>query len=152
VLPVVQGEFRAAADPELRFAPSGTAVGSVRAVASKRKKNDANEWVDDKTCWVRITAFNQLAENLVESITKGTAFLVSGKLSTEEWEDKDGNKRISVEIVADNIGPSLAFATAKVSKTERRSGGDGGGQQQQPAQQQSQGSPWETQGSDDPPF
>lgn len=148
MLPIIQGEFRAAADPELRFAPSGIAVASLRAVASKRKKDDSGEWVDDKTCWIRVTAFKQVAENIVESITKGDLFILSGKLSTDEWEDKEGNKRISVEVVADSIGPSLAFATAKVSKTQRREGGE---QQQQGNQQQDQ---WSTPPSqdDDPPF
>ena len=99
---MIQGEFRAAADPEIRFSPSGTAVGSVRAVASKKKKNESTgEWEDDKTCWIRVTCFKQLAENLVESISKGDSFIVTGKMSTDEWEDKDGNNRISVEVVAD---------------------------------------------------
>lgn len=153
MLPIIQGEFRAAADPELRFSPSGVAVGSVRAVAAKKKKNDSTgEWEDDKLCWIRVTCFKQLAENLVESISKGDSFVLVGKLSTEEWEDKDGNKRTSVEVVADFIGPSIAFATAKVTRAQRAGGGDGGGQPQQAAG----ADPWQTPAPagapEDPPF
>src|SRR5690348_6113573 len=98
MLPIVTGEFRAAADPNLRFAPSGTAVCDVRAVASSRKKQ-GDEWVDDKTCWVRLTGFKRVAENMAESIEKGDLITVTGKVSTDEWEDKEGQKRTTVNIV-----------------------------------------------------
>jgi single-strand DNA-binding protein len=143
-LPTVHGEFRAAADPTIRFTPSSKAVASLRAVASKQKKNDAGEWVDDKECWVNITIWDQPAENVVESISQGDLFFVSGRLETRPWEDKDGNKRISVDITADHIGPSLARASAKVTKNERRAPG-------QPQQQADTGG-GAAQGSDDPPF
>lgn len=153
MLPTVTGEFRAGADPTLRFAPSGVAVSELRAVASSRKKDEDGKWVDDKSVWVTITTFRQLAENVAETITKGDLVVVSGKLQVEEWEDKDGAKRTSVKVIADHIGPALAYATAKVSKTERR---ESGGSQQQTPQGQDHGDPWaapaSTTQTEEPPF
>lgn len=155
MLPYINGEFRAAADPELRFAPSGVAVGKIRAVASKRKKNENDEWVDDKNCWVNVTCFKQLAENIAESIQKGDLFVVSGTIETDDWEDRDGNKRTSINVIANNIGPSLAYATARVAKTERRQN-DGGGQRQATrSTSRDDNDPWGTSSNDDsgePPF
>jgi single-strand DNA-binding protein len=152
-LPTVAAEFRAVADAELRFAPSGVAVAKVRAVASKQKKNDAGEWVDDKDCWVSVVAFKRLAENMAESILKGDLFVVVGKINTEDWEDKDGNKRTSINVVADHIGPSLTFNPAIPQRTERASGGGGGGSK---ASSQD-GDPWAAPDpagnkTEDPPF
>lgn len=150
-LPNVTGEFRCAADPELRFTPSGTAVANLRAVATSRKK-EGDEWVDDKSCWVNITVWQQMAENVVETLTKGDLFFLQGRLETREYENREGEKRISVDITADVIGPSVTFATATVHKTDRRSG-DSGGQQRQQQQSQQGGDPWSTPpSSDEPPF
>lgn len=146
MLPVVTGEFRCAADPELRFAPSGVAVGKIRAVASSRKKNEADEWVDDKTCWVTITGFKRVAENMAESFQKGDLLLVTGKLQTEDWEDKDGNKRTSISIVADVIGPAVTFQPARTMRSEGRSTS----QSAAPAQAAAEQDPWSQ--SDEPPF
>jgi len=118
MLPLVSGEFRCVADPEIRFAPSGVAVGKVRAVASSRKKDESGEWVDDKTCWVTLTAFKKVAENMVDSFVKGDLVIVTGRVSTEDWEDKDGNKRTSVNLVVDSIGPSIAFTPAQTQRSE----------------------------------
>lgn len=150
MLPQVSGEFRCVADPELRFTPSGVAVGKVRAVASSRKKDEATgEWADDKVCWINVVTFKQQAENVIESLKKGDLFVLTGRLQTEEWEDKEGNKRTSIEVVADNIGPSTRWAPARHVATDRREGG----------QQQSGGddTKWESTGgdaapSDEPPF
>lgn len=153
MLPTITGEFRTAADAELRFAPSGVAVGTIRAVASSRKKGEDGKWYDDKSAWVTITVFNQLAENCAETIKKGDLITVTGKLQVEDWEDKEGAKRTSVKIMADHIGPSLAFATARVSKTERAAGGE----QPSSGQQQSHGDPWAApattpNATEEPPF
>lgn len=152
MLPRVHGEFRAAADPELRFTPSGMALCKVRAVASSRKEVNG-EWVDDKTCWVNLTTFKSQAENVAESVTQGMLLVVDGRIQTDDWEDKEGNKRTSVEIVCDSIGPALSWATAKVTKASRSGGG---GQQQSSSQwgNQSDNDPWATPAgqSDEPPF
>lgn len=153
MLPEIVGEFRCAAEPNLRFAPSGTAVLNIRAVASSRKKTDSGEWVDDKTCWVNVVAFKKLAENAAESIEKGDLFMVKGRISTDEWENSEGEKRTSFNLIADYIGPSVTFNTAKVSRGERQSSGSGGGGGQQSQQQQAD--PWVNSGttdSDAPPF
>ncbi len=121
MLPTITGEFRAVTDPELRFTPSGVAVANLRIAANSRKKvND--EWVDDKVVFLNLTCWKQQAENVAESVQKGDLIMVTGRLETREYETKDGEKRQSFDVTADQIGPSLAFATAKISKAERRSG------------------------------
>lgn len=147
-LPVVNAEFRAAADPELRFAPSGVAVCKIRAVASSRKKNENDEWVDDKTCWVNLTGFKRLAENMAESFQKGDLMMVVGKIYTDDWEDKDGNKRTSISVNVDQIGMSAAFNPVKPVKGERPQQS----QPQQQAQPTQQNDPWATGQDDQPPF
>jgi len=117
-------------DPELRFTPSGQAIATFGIAVNRSWRNkQSNEWEEavsffDVTCWA------QMAENVAESVTKGTRVLVSGRLEQRSWETNDGEKRSKVEIVADEIGPSLRFATAGVTKNERRGGdfeGGGGG-------------------------
>ena len=117
-------------DPELRFTPSGQAIATFGIAVNRSWRNkQTNEWEEavsffDVTCWA------QMAENVAESVTKGTRVLVSGRLEQRSWETNDGEKRSKVEIVADEIGPSLRFATAGVTKNERRGGdfeGGGGG-------------------------
>jgi single-strand DNA-binding protein len=145
-LPQVHGEFRIGADPELRFAPSGVAVCKARAVASSRKKTEGGEWVDDKTCWVYLVGFKRMAENMAESLEKGHLVTVIGKVSTDEWEDREGNKRTSINVVVDSIGPAITWDPARVMKGERQQGG-GGGQQQQSSPQED---PWATGPSSEP--
>lgn len=158
MLPLVTIEGRVVADPELRFATSGVAVGRMRLVASKQKKNDAGEWVDDKTLWINCTMFKTLAENVAESIVKGDLVTVVGRLQTDEWTDKDsGEKRSQTVVIADSVAASLQFRTIKHGdQRAERSGGQGrqGGQ----GGQQAHDDPWATGPSggsgfnDDPPF
>lgn len=161
-LPQVTGEFRLAADPELRFAPSGVAVGSFRAVASKPKKTDAG-WEDDKECWLNVTCFKQLAENVAESLEKGMLVTITGSLETRNYETREGEKRTSFDLIAESIAPSLRFATAKVTKAARTAGGTGatpaaqgggGGQAAPAAAAAPTGDPWGATGAqpDEPPF
>lgn len=113
-------------DPELRYTPSGQA--NVRlGVAVNRKWQDRNsgEW-QEVTSFFDVICWREMAENVNESLKKGTRVIVTGRLEQRSWE-QDGNKRSVVEINADEIAPSLRWATAKVEKTERRSGGDQGG-------------------------
>lgn len=141
MLPRITGEFTVGSDPELRFAPSGIAVASFSAVADKSKKTD-DGWEKDKEIWVRCTAFKQMAEHVAESVTKGSRVVISGQISLSDWEDKDGNKRTSAEVVIDEIGVSLRFGTAKYTKAERSA------QASKPASD----NPWDTnQGGDSPP-
>lgn len=120
MLPTVSGEFRVVNDAELRFTPSGMAVATCRIVANGRKfDKDKNEWVDDKECWLRLTAFKRLAENMAESCIKGRLVNVTGQLQTESYETKEGEKRQSYTVLANTIGMSMAFAPAKPDATER---------------------------------
>lgn len=129
MLPVIQFEGRVVRDPELRFAQSGMAVAKIRTVATSRKRQDDGTWVDDKTCWLDVTCFKQQAENVAESITKGDLIVVTGKLQTEEWEDKNtGDKRSKITCIADSVGLALAFHAAKSQKVERAQPADPGGE------------------------
>ena len=113
-------------DPELRYTPSGQA--NVRlGVAVNRKWQDrgSGEW-QEATSFFDVIAWRELAENVNESLKKGARIIVTGRLEQRTWE-QEGNKRSVVEIIADEIAPSLRWATAKVEKTERRSGDQGGG-------------------------
>lgn len=143
-LPTVTMQARVVDDPELRFAPSGVAVAKIRCVASSRRKNkDTDEWEDGDKFWIWVTCFKQMAENVAESVTKGQLINVVGKIKTDEWEDKDGNKRSAPSMIADTIGPALDYDTAKVTKVQRS--GAGGA----PAAEQD---PWAAPAADEPPF
>jgi single-strand DNA-binding protein len=115
-------------DPELRFTPSGMAVATFGLAVNRRWQNrQTNEW-EEAVSFFDVTAWQQLAENVAESVAKGTRVIVTGRLDQRSWETQDGEKRSKIEIVADEIGPSLRYATASVVKNERRDGGfDGGG-------------------------
>ena len=113
-------------DPELRFTPSGQANARL-GVAVNRRWQDRNsgEW-QEATSFFDVICWRELAENVSESLKRGTRVIVTGRLEQRTWE-QEGNKRSVVEIIADEVAPSLRWATAKVEKTERRSGGDQGG-------------------------
>jgi single-strand DNA-binding protein len=114
-------------DPELRFTPSGAAVANFGLAVNRRWRNQqTNEW-EEQVSFFDIVCWRELAENVTESLTKGSRVMVSGRLDQRSWETQDGEKRSKVEVVADEIGPSLRWATAQVTKTERRDGGGGGG-------------------------
>jgi single-strand DNA-binding protein len=121
-------------DPELRFTPSGMAVATFGVAVNRRWQNrSTNEW-EEAVSFFDVTAWQQLAENVSESVQKGTRVVVAGRLDQRSWETQDGEKRSKVEIVADEIAPSLRYATATIVKNERRggdfdnsSGGGGGG-------------------------
>lgn len=157
-LPTVHGEFRVVEDPELRFSPSGMAIGTIRLVANSRKKNDAGEWVDDKVVWIRATAFKSLAENMVETLQKGDLCNAAGRLQTNQWETQEGEKKSVTEMVLDSIAPSLAYRSARIDRTQRQQAGSGGSQPSGGGQPQSTPGapaedPWARQSqSDEPPF
>ncbi|MFY9586098.1 MAG: single-stranded DNA-binding protein [Actinomycetota bacterium] len=114
-------------DPELRFTPQGVAVANFRLAVSRRVKDEGGQWKDGETSFFRISCWRQLAENVAESLTRGSRTMVAGRLRMRQWETQEGEKRSVVEIEADEVGPSLKWATAKVEKTSRGGGGGGGG-------------------------
>jgi len=109
-------------DPELRFTPGGMAVASF-GVAWNRRKQDG----EDEVSFFDVTCFRNLAENVAESVTKGTRVVIFGALQQRSWETQDGEKRSKVEILADDVAPSLKWASAEVRKNDRNDGGRSGG-------------------------
>ncbi len=119
-------------DPELRFTPSGVAMAKVRVAVNRRWRDQSGEWQED-TSFFGGTLWREAAENAAESLTKGTRVIITGSLEQRQWETQEGDKRSMVEIRIDEIGPSLRWATASVSKTARSGGNDWGGSQSVPA-------------------
>lgn len=115
MLPIINGEFRLVADPELIFGKQGTPICKFRLVANSRKQVDG-EWQDDKTVWLRAVAFNRLGTHVAGTFKQGDLALVTGRLHTDEWERDDGTKGQAYEITVDTIGPSLAFVEATMNK------------------------------------
>ena len=111
-------------DPELRYTPNGAAVAKFRVAVNRRYKDQSGEWKDGDTSFFKINAWRTLAENVAESLTRGANVIVVGRLLQRSWETQDGEKRTVIEIEADEIGPSLRWATAKVEKQGRSGGGD----------------------------
>jgi len=114
-------------DPELKFTPSGAPVANFTVASTPRTfDKQTNEWKDGDALFLRCAAWRQLAENVAESLTKGQRVIVTGALRVRQFERQDGSKGTSVEMNVDEVGPSLKFATAKVTKATR-SGNAGGG-------------------------
>jgi single-strand DNA-binding protein len=115
-------------DPELRFTPSGAAVASFTVASTPRILDKAtNEWKDGDALFLRCSVWRQAAENVAESLTRGARVIVTGRLKQRSFETKEGEKRTVVELDVDEVGPSLRYATAKVTKAARGGGGGGGG-------------------------
>ena len=112
-------------DPELRFTPGGHAVANCRLAVTPRVR-EGDQWKDGDTSFFRVNAWRGLAENLTETLTKGTRVIVTGKLRNRSWETDGGEQRTVTEIEADELGPSLKFATAKVERANRGGAGDKG--------------------------
>lgn len=116
------------ADPELRFTPSGAAVANFTVASTPRTfDKNTNEWKDGEALFLRCSVWRQAAENVAESLHKGTAVIVQGRLKQRSYETKEGEKRTVYELDVDEVGPSLRWATAKVTKASRGGGGGGGG-------------------------
>ena len=111
-------------DPELRYTPNGAAVCKIRVAVNRRYKDESGQWKDGETSFFTINAWRSLAENAAESLTRGQRAIITGRLQQRSWETQEGDKRTVVEIEADELGPSLRWATAKVEKTSRGGGGD----------------------------
>src|SRR5687768_1471894 len=118
-------------DPELRFTPSGAAVANFTVASTPRTfDRQSNEWKDGETLFMRCSVWRDAAENVAESLQRGTRVIVSGRLKSRSYETKEGEKRTVIEMEVDEVGPSLRYATAKVNKTQRGGGGGGFGGQQ----------------------
>ena len=115
--------------PELRYTPNGAPVASFTVAVTPRVK-DGDGWKDGETSFFRCTAWRSLAENLAESLTKGTRVMVQGRLQQRSWETDAGEKRSVVEVQAEEVGPSLRWATAKPERTSAKAtaGASKGGQ------------------------
>jgi single-strand DNA-binding protein len=115
-------------DPELRFTPSGAAVANFTVASTPRQfDRQSNEWKDGETLFMRCSVWRDAAENVAESLARGTRVIVSGRLKSRSYETKEGEKRTVVEMEVDEVGPSLRYATAKVNRTQRGGGGGAGG-------------------------
>ncbi|MEU1995353.1 single-stranded DNA-binding protein [Nocardia gamkensis] len=116
------------ADPELRFTPAGAAVANFTVASTPRVfDRNSNEWKDGEALFLRCNIWREAAENVAESLTRGSRVIVSGRLKQRSYETREGEKRTVVELEVDEVGPSLRYATAKVNKTSRGGGGGGFG-------------------------
>ena len=115
-------------DPELRFTASGAAVANFTVASTPRffDKN-TNDWKDGDALFLRCSIWRQAAENVAESLTKGARVVVQGRLKQRSYETREGEKRTVYELDVDEVGPSLRYATAKVTKVSRSGGGGGFG-------------------------
>ena len=115
------------ADPELRFTPSGAAVANFTVASTPRTfDKQSNEWKDGEALFLNCSVWRQAAENAAESLQRGMRVIVQGRLKARSYETREGEKRTVFEIDVDEVGPSLKYATAKVTKTTRQGGGGGG--------------------------
>jgi single-strand DNA-binding protein len=115
-------------DPELRFTGSGVAVANFRVASTPRTfDRQANEWKDGETLFMSCSVWRQYAENVAESLTKGTRVVVTGRLKQRSYETQAGERRTVVELEVDEVGPSLRSATAKIARVSREGGFGGGG-------------------------
>jgi single-strand DNA-binding protein len=115
-------------DPELRFTPNGQPVAKFRIASTPRFRDQASgEWKDGESLFLTCNVWRQAAENVAESLQRGMRVIVQGRLKQRSYETREGEKRTVYEIEADEVGPSLKNATAKVNKTQRQGGGGGFG-------------------------
>ncbi len=110
-------------DPELRFTQGGMAVANFGVAWNKRKQDG-----EDEVSFFDVSCFRQLAENVAESLTKGSRVVIYGTLSQRSWENQEGERRSKVEIIADDVAPSLRWASAEIRKNEFKGGGGGASQ------------------------
>lgn len=113
-------------DPELRFTPSGQGVASFSVAVNRSWQNRQTQEWEEQTSFFDVKCWAQLAQNVSDSLAKGSRVVVSGRLEQRSWETEQGEKRYAFEIVADDVAASLLYATADVTKNERREGDAGG--------------------------
>jgi single-strand DNA-binding protein len=136
-------------DPELRFTPSGQPVAKFRVASTPRfRDNQTGEWKDGDSLFLTCNVWRQAAENVAESLTRGTRVIVTGRLRQRSYETKENEKRTVYELEVDEVGPSLRNASAKITKATRASSGNGN-------QGKGDAGPWAGKGADytdEPPF
>ena len=131
------------ADPELRYTQNGLPVANFTIASTPRNfDRQANEWKDGEALFLRASVWREFAEHVAGSLTKGSRVIATGRLKQRSYETKEGEKRTSIELEVDEIGPSLRYATAQV--TRAAGGGGGGGGQSRP---QVADEPWSTPGT-----
>lgn len=135
-------------DPELRYTASGQAMAKFGLAVNRRWQNRQTQAWEEATSFFDIVAWREMAENIGESVQKGARVVVTGRLEQRSWESQDGDKRSTVEVVADEVGPSLRWATATVVRNERRGGGEGGASGPPPPREPTGGSDY----ADEEPF
>jgi single-strand DNA-binding protein len=114
-------------DPELRFTNTGQATASFGLAVNRRWQNRQTQEWEEATSFFDVVCWREMAENAAESLARGSRVIVTGRLEQRSWETAEGDKRSKVEVVADEVGPSIRWATAQVTKNERRSPAEGGG-------------------------
>jgi single-strand DNA-binding protein len=112
-------------DPELRYTPSNQSVTTFGLAVNRRWQNRQSQEWEESTSFFDVVCWGTLAENSADSLHKGTRVIVTGRLEQRSWETQDGEKRSKIEVVADEVGPSLRWATAKAEKSDRRNNGQG---------------------------
>lgn len=112
-------------DPELRFLNSGQATATFGLAVNRRWQNRQTQEWEEQTSFFDVVVWREMAENVAESLTRGSRVIVTGRLEQRSWETQEGEKRSKIEVVADEVAPSLRWATAQVTRNER--GGQGGG-------------------------
>jgi single-strand DNA-binding protein len=113
-------------DPELRFTPSGQAIATFGLAVNRRWQNRQTQEWEEQVSFFDVTCWAQLGQNVSDSLNKGSRVIVAGRLEQRSWETDQGEKRSKVEIIADEVGPSLRWATAEVTRNERTGPSDGG--------------------------
>jgi single-strand DNA-binding protein len=116
------------ADPDLKFTTSGAAVANFTVASTPRTLDrQSGEWKDGEALFLRCNIWREAAENVAETLSKGSRVIVTGRLKQRSYETREGEKRTVVELEVDEIGPSLRYATAKLNKVSRAGGGSGPG-------------------------
>ncbi|MCC9054561.1 MULTISPECIES: single-stranded DNA-binding protein [Microbacterium] len=134
------------ADPELRYTQNGLPVANFTIASTPRTfDRQANEWKDGEALFLRASVWRDFAEHVAGSLTKGMRVVATGRLRQRSYQDREGQNRTAIELEVDEIGPSLRYATAQVTRAASSGGGGGGGQQARPQVQQEE--PWATPGS-----
>jgi single-strand DNA-binding protein len=112
-------------DPQVRFTPSGKQITEITVLVNERRRDGAGEWVDAEPTRHVVRAFKTLGDNIAESLEKCDRVFVHGTVTTDAWTDKDtGDKRTAQRVLAEVVGPSLRWATTRITKTTRANAGD----------------------------
>lgn len=136
------------ADPELRYTQNGLPVANFTIASTPRTfDRQANEWKDGEALFLRASVWREFAEHVAGSLTKGSRVIATGRLKQRSYQDREGQNRTSIELEVDEIGPSLRYATAQVTRAASGGGNFSGGGQQARPQVQQQEEPWATPGS-----